>query len=193
MPIFDHEFESKPPLDYYLLRDSSITLYHKADVLGQVLHWLKQQGYEIIGFDCNKWNTKEQFYEEFSAKLKFPEQYPATNLDSLNDWMSDIKFTGSGKVLALISFEHFLRSAEREALHLLDILEIHSREALLFGDRLITLLQTNDPRIAFSSGFGARPAMWNNKERMFSDRGVTDKDIRYYDLERYIDDLWGVL
>lgn len=39
----------------------------------------------------------------------------------------------------------------------------HSRAAALFGDRLMCLVQSNDPRINFDV-VGAAPVLWNEAE-----------------------------
>lgn len=187
MSVFKQEDKLNTPLDFILLRNGSVNIYNKIKVLDQDIEWLRANSYEIITFDCAQWKNKEQFYQEFSKKMHFPPEYSATNLDSLDDWMGDIEFNGFGKVLVFLNFEHLLRDVEeRVALHLLDILELHSRENLLLGDRMIVLLQTNDAGIAIQ-GFGATSAKWNSKEFLYKDRNITGKDIklyRYEDLEK---------
>ena len=94
--------------------------------------------------------------------------------------MGDIEFKGSGKILVFLNFEHLLQDIDEEAaLNFLDILEYHSRENLLFGDRLITILQTNNTAIEIQ-GFGAGFVKWDGR----SNRSMDDKDIKIYEYKR---------
>lgn len=171
-------------LDYILLKESSVTLFHKKDLLDRAVKWLIENGYEIITFDCSKWQNIENFYKDFSEKLDFPKDYPAHNLDSLNDWMYDIEFNGSGKVLAFQNFELMLKGEFlKVAMHLLDILEKQSRENLLLGKRLLTLLQSNDAGVNIFD-FGGTFAKWNRDEWLYKNRNITDKDIKNFEYRR---------
>ena len=54
---------------------------------------------------------------------------------------------------------------------ILDVIETTSRGFLLTGRKLLALVQSDDPRIAFER-VGARPVNWNPQEWLPSDRGV---------------------
>lgn len=185
MPLFNREDEiQNHPLDFSLLSNGSINFYHNKKFLQDDIDWLIERNYEIISFDCLNWKDKDEFYSEFSEKMKFPEKWPATNLDALDDWMGDIIFNGNGKVLVFFNFDHFLKGVEeRVAMDLLDILENQSHNFLLFGNKLITLLHTNNPGLGIW-GLDSKSVKWNSREWMYKSRGITENDLKIYKYKR---------
>ncbi len=110
--------------------------------------------------------------------LSFP-GYFGRNLAALNDCMSDVASgdygwdgdADTGLVIVLRAFDAFAVVDRRTAQLMLDILADQARRALLIGHRVICLVQSNDPRLAFEP-VGAMPVMWNDAERIQSKRGL---------------------
>jgi hypothetical protein len=69
----------------------------------------------------------------------------------------------SGTALVFRHFDVFARGDARLAQLVLDAIESTSRHHLLFGRRLIALVQSDDPRIRFEA-VGSRPVNWNPRE-----------------------------
>ena len=111
-----------------------------------------------------------------SDVLKWKEQfgyYPWTgNLDALNDGLRGQPFdSADNATIAIENFDALIKSEKHLSLVLLDLLERHSRNYLLFGKRLIGLIQTNNPKIHFES-IGGTSAQWNRDESLDSSRGL---------------------
>ena len=54
---------------------------------------------------------------------------------------------------------------------MLDILAGQARTAILIGNRVICLVQSNDPQLTFDP-VGAMPVMWNDAEWLNANRGL---------------------
>lgn len=110
-------------------------------------------------------------HEAFSSALEFPEYY-GRNLAALNDCLSEIEVPfESGRVLVLNRYDYFAAKFPYAAWAVLDVMEFNSRYLLLFGLRLIVLVQSDDPRISFDP-VGGRPVMWNGREWLNKSRGL---------------------
>ena len=164
----DDEFQR---LDYNLLQSGSINLYYRPELLAEDVEWLAAHNYRIDSFDCASWQTEEDMYSAFATTLDFPD-YFGRNLAALNDCLSDIDVPEKGgRSLVFHHYNAFAAKMSEVAWHVLDILEINSRTHLLFGRRLLTLLQSDDPEIQFKS-VGACPVRWNGREWLNKNRGL---------------------
>ncbi|MGE3272420.1 MAG: hypothetical protein AB7P40_26970, partial [Chloroflexota bacterium] len=76
-----------------------------------------------------------------------------------------------GVALILHSYDLFCTGFQQAALAILDIIEDGSRWHLLFGRRLVALVQTDDPELEFER-VGARPVTWNRREWLRAQRGL---------------------
>ena len=83
--------------------------------------------------------------------------------------MASSESTGLG--LLLVGYDKFAAAEPGVAQSVLDIFAGQARHALLFGCRLICLVQTDDPRIDFSP-VGATPVAWNDAEWLNSSREI---------------------
>jgi RNAse (barnase) inhibitor barstar len=171
MGVFAFDESSWNRLDYVLLRSGGIALYHSQSVLAQDIEWLEEEDYLIHDFDCENWTSEDAFHADVAAKLGFPEYY-GRNLNAFCDCLGDVTVPDRGG-LAIV-----LRGVERvklrESQFLWTILDIFAgviKENLLFGRRLLLLLQSSDPRIAFEP-VGAFPVSWNPGEWLNAKRGL---------------------
>ena len=171
MAVFEDVQEEWNRLDFQLLRDHPVTLYHKPAVLDDDLGWLQAQGYAVHRFTASAWSTLEDFHAEVSKALKFPAHY-GRNLDAFRDCLSELKVTREGGlVLVFVGFDEFHRRYPEQASHVLDIIAGRSRHALLFGRRLLAVVQSSDPRLQLSP-VGSTPVGWNRREWSTKDRGL---------------------
>jgi len=169
MAIFcENDFER---LDWRLLQNGSITLYWRVELLAADKNWFAKHGYLINEFDCSEWRDGKSFHDAFTKGLNFPDLY-GRNLDALNDCLSDVEIPDdTGRLLVFQRFDCFATSIPEAASGVLDIIELNARRFLLFGRRLVTLIQSNDPGISFNL-VGARPVTWNPREWLNKDRGL---------------------
>ena len=160
-------------LDLDLLQDGAVTLYWRRELFDRDVAWLQDHGYVAHIIDCA---DIAEFRAQMTRALRFKENYgyePWTgNLDALNDAFRDLDF-GSQTGIAFCFFRiDLLATADHHTAHgTLNLIEWHSRDCLLFGDRLLALAQTDDATIQFDT-IGARSATWNREEWLNANRGL---------------------
>lgn len=158
-------------LDYKLIRDGGISLYYSRSVLENDLDWFRKEHYIIHDFFCDRWRTDEDFHTEVSQILGFPGYY-GQNLNAFNDCLCDIEVPDiGGMVLLFWKADSFISKQGELMWNILDILAGACREELMFGHRMIILLQSDDPNI-YINPVGARGVSWNPAEWLNSKRGL---------------------
>ncbi len=171
MSVFHDTPEEWQRLDLTLLKNGSVHLYYRSAVLEEDVAWLRNHNYQIEDFDCSKWETALQMHEELAKRLEFPD-YCGKNLDALNDCLGEIVIPESGgRVLVFHRYESFTAKLPKVAWHVIDIVDRNAWLNLLFGRRLMALIQSDNPRIEFPL-IGSRPAMWNPREWLNKNRGL---------------------
>src|SRR5262245_6868804 len=171
MSVFRDSPEEWQRLDFSLLQNGSIHLYFRPAVLEEDIEWLRNHNYRIDDFDCSRWETEEKMHEELASKLEFHDYY-GKNLDALNDCLSVIAVPDSGgRVFAFNRYDVFTPKLPDVAWHLLDIIDGNAWLHLLFGHRLLALVQSDNPGIEFPL-IGSRPVMWNPREWLFKNRSL---------------------
>jgi hypothetical protein len=168
MAVFANTLESCQRLDFQMLRDGGISLYRSAKYLREDMAWLEAQGYDITSFDCASWTTLDGMHGALQENLGFPSYY-GRNLNALNDCLRDLEISDTGgRAVVLTRVDTFIAHADTHwsaAEGLLDIFAGASRQAMLFGRRLVVLVQTEDRDLNFAT-LGAVAALWNRREWM---------------------------
>ena len=172
MHPFSPDGATRNRLDFVTLRDGGVALYHADAVLSGDVEWLQQAGYAVVEFDGAKWRSADLFFDAFATDLRFP-SYFRYNLDGFNECLSeDSQVPEQGLVVVIRRIDstvrHLGQGFVQDALHLLSLA---THEQLLYGRRLMFLLQSGDPRIEFRT-VGARPVSWNSGEFLYSNRGI---------------------
>ena len=171
MNAFSDDPASWQRLDWQLLQNSSVTLYHNPAILTADLDWLGENGYEVRSLELGAWNDSQDYLVAIGQVLRFPEYY-GRSLDAFNDCLSDVPVSQEGGlVLVLREYQRFFEGFPAVAQAVLDILAVNARRFLLTGHRFVVLVQSSDPRIAFEP-VGATPVMWNPREWLNSKRGL---------------------
>jgi RNAse (barnase) inhibitor barstar len=164
----------RPPLerlDVQLLQSSAVTLYHKNSFLTHDISCLQQFGYRVYTLDAALWKSAADFHADAKREFAFPDYY-AANLASWIDCLGELQIPAeSGVVMQFRHFDAFSRADPQFAHTLLDSIESASRRFLLLGQRLLALVQSDDPRIRFER-IGAVPVNWNPREWLDADRGL---------------------
>jgi RNAse (barnase) inhibitor barstar len=116
-------------------------------------------------------------FDDLADRLRFP-AYFGRNLDALNDCIRDVASheygwpaDATGLVIVLRAFDAFATVDRRTAQIMLNIVAHQARTATLFGNRIICLVQSNDPQLSFEP-VGAMPVLWNDAELLNSSRGL---------------------
>jgi RNAse (barnase) inhibitor barstar len=104
-------------------------------------------------------------HKQLKKELSFPDYY-GENWDALHDCLSELEISEMGQILV---FRH-LDSFGAELVHnLLDIFAQNARRHMLFGKRLIALVQVDNPN--YQPGeVGATSAIWNRAEWLNKNR-----------------------
>jgi hypothetical protein len=173
--VFDPEADLNQDLGFRLLMNTPVTLFWRRSVLDETTQWLVAHGYQVTLLDASSWTTEADLHREVAEALNFPGYY-GRNLDALNDCMRDVVdhdygwgAESAGLALVFTGYDAFSRNCPRAAQVVLDILADQSRSAALFGQRLMCLVQTNDPQIRFDP-VGAVPVSWNGAEWLDASR-----------------------
>ncbi len=147
--------------DFELFQNGWVTKYCKPEILRSECEWLRSRGYEVYDIDCEE--SGGDVLEQLKTRLGFPE-YFGGNLNALKDCLSDLAIPPeSGAAIVLNRFDALVGSRSAWAYELLDVLASRARFAMLFGDRLAILVQTNDPDLKFGTVAGT-PVMQNGTE-----------------------------
>jgi RNAse (barnase) inhibitor barstar len=171
MAAFNTDDREWQRLDLRLLQSRPVALYYRPGLLDEDLARLRSEGYTTDEFDCSKWHTEADFHADVAVRLAFPDYY-GRNLNAFNDCIKDIEVPDSGgRAIVLRRFDSFTSCEPRVAQDILDILALASWYCLLFGRRLLTLAQSDDPRILFDP-VGAHPVLWNPREWLDKNRGI---------------------
>ena len=173
----DANDETTHPVDFRLVHDTFVTMFWRASLLDETVDWLQAHAYDVVEFDAGTWAATADMFTDVAAGLDFPD-YFGRNLDALNDCMRDVASgyygwhaDATGLVIVLRAFDAFASVDRRTAQIVLDIFADQARSAILIDNRIICLLQSNDPQLTFEP-VGATPVLWNDAESADSKRGL---------------------
>jgi hypothetical protein len=158
-------------LDWRLMQNGAVSLYFRRSVLDKDIDWLREHGYRVEVIDCS---SEDEFTAQMSKALRFKEQFgyePWTgNLNALNDALRNcVDEDCTGLVLCLLRYDTLKSNRPDIGEAVLHYIEYNSRNQMLFGLRLMALVQSDDPKIQFGSLGGRQPG-WNPKEWQTSSR-----------------------
>lgn len=177
MASWDRDAELSDAVDYRLVHNTFVTLFWQRSLLDDTARWLADHEYDVVLLDAGPWAAAQDMFGAVATALDFP-PYFGRNLDALNDCMREVaagdygwRAGATGLVLVLTNFERFAAADRPTAQILLDIFADQARAAMLIGNRLICLVQSNDPRIIFEP-VGAMPVLWNDAEWLDAKRGL---------------------
>lgn len=172
---WDPDAETSRPLDYRLVHNSFVTMFWRVSLFEETLQWLGSQAYDLVEFDASSWASAADMFNDIAVGLDFPDHF-GRNFDGLNDCMGDVASgdygwdaSATGLVVVLRAFDRFAAADRLAAQTLLDIFASQARSALLVGNRVICLVQSDDPQLSFEP-VGAMPVLWNDAEWLRSKR-----------------------
>jgi RNAse (barnase) inhibitor barstar len=175
MAVFDELDPERPNrLDWKILRDGAISLYFDSNALEEACAWFCEHNYHLYMFDCTQWRTQKDFYDAAITILHLPD-YCGDNLDSIKDclWSMEVPQEG-GAAIIFSRFDILWQQWPIFSSNLLDVLEEQSRGFLLFGRRLIVLIQSDYPDISFQTT-KIRHIALNPAEQLMRTREVLKK------------------
>jgi len=156
---------------------SAVYLYFKRAVLDRDIAALRHAGYRIVAVDASGWADVTDMHRDLAKAFDFPAHY-GQNWAALNDCLSDVRAfywglpAGTLKVVMVLRrFDIFAAKCPDEAHLLLDIYAGNQRDALIGGDHMICLVQSDNPRLQLAP-VGASSAQWNRDEWLDRNRGL---------------------
>jgi RNAse (barnase) inhibitor barstar len=165
MGVFRKDTDDTDKLDWYILQSTWTSLYWRKEILQEDLRWFESEKYVIVEFDCSTWMNDKIMHAQLKDKLNFPDYY-GENFNALHDCLSDLNIIKKGLVIV---FKHLDSIKKTTAQAILDIVATEARWHLLFGDRLITLAQVDNPDYELELVGGVTP-QWNGQEWLNSRR-----------------------
>ena len=158
----------KSDIAFNILSDGPVSMYHDIKILDTDLKWFKGNNYTVYDFDASNW-TIDQAHADIKEVMDFPDYY-GHNLSAFNDCLGDTYSADhKGQVIVLRHFDTFFNNDKEFCLGLLDIIADNSRRWLLTGQRLIGIIQSDDPHFHTEKIGGHNPT-WNRKEWLNVDR-----------------------
>lgn len=169
MAIWDTADELNHPLDFLLIQNGFIKLFRRREVLSEAISWLRNHSYKVVQVDSAGWRSQADLHRDIALVLDFPEYY-GSNLDALNDCLSDVAVQSygwaaadTGLVLVLDGYETFAGKDAVTAHLFLDIFARQATYAALFGHRMMCLVRTEDSELKIPP-VGGVPVSWNHRE-----------------------------
>jgi hypothetical protein len=176
VPPFDPDANLTEDQAYRLAMNSAVTLFRRPEALDETTGWLADHGYQLVRLDAGAWHSQADFHRDIQIALDFPDYY-GHNLDAFNDCLRDVATyaygasrDATGTILVFTGYDAFAAREPRAAQVILDIIAGNARHAMLFGHRMLCLVQSNDPNLDFDP-VGATPVTWNSAEWQRSARG----------------------
>lgn len=174
MSTFNKNINNCSSLDWQILINGSVSLYNNIEILKEDMNILEENGYQLKIFDFKFIETEEVFHKIIKKKLEFPEYY-GENLSAFIDCLINDLFIpeDGGVAMVFIGFDTLYAKNKEVAHEILECLDIGSRRRILYGERLVTLLQLCDEKIKIGD-IGQHTIMWNLRE--FSEIGKLRKE-----------------
>jgi hypothetical protein len=152
-------------IDYELLRHGATALFHRPALFNAVVDELAVLGYLVHRIDAR---ALAPFVADLTEALRFQENFGYSpwggKLDALDDAFCEVRFGDHRAVaFAFNGFDALHRVEPYMAQCTLDMFEANARDHMLFGHRLLAVVQSDDPDLKLGS-LGARAATWNRQE-----------------------------
>jgi RNAse (barnase) inhibitor barstar len=159
-------------LDHRLFTFGPVALYYRPAVLDEDLAWFASEGYRIDEFDCLRWDSEATMHADLADTLAFPDYYGG-NVNALDECLRDALEVPNvgGRAIVLRRLDAFAERDSWAAQRLLNSLAWATWDHLLYGRRLLTLAQSDHPRLRFDP-VGGHDVGWNYKEFLDSSRGL---------------------
>jgi hypothetical protein len=173
--VWDADAELTHSLDYRLVTGGFVTKFWSEAVLGESRRWLSERRYRVVGVDAGGWRSADHLHRALAVTLDFPGYY-GNNLAALNDCLRDVALqeygwssADTGLVLVLEHYDAFAARDAELAHALLDAFASAAGRAALVGNRLMCLVQSDDPNLEIAP-VGATAVSWNDAEWMRAKR-----------------------
>lgn len=164
MAAFNRHVNNCSKVDWAILINGSISLYCDETILAKDMGWLENHQYKIIILDFSEILSVEEFHVRIKKSCEFPDYY-GENMPALSDCLRhDLKIPYEGGCAFVLKYFDLFYLENKEMAHdILERLSEASRQRMLTGERLITLLQSSNPKFV-PDPIGAYGISWNRYE-----------------------------
>lgn len=171
---FDLDADTTHPTDFLLLRNGGLALYRQQTTLDEEQRALIALGYAITRLYASGWD-ESGLHDSFATDLGFPEYY-GRNLDALADCLYDVAHgdygwstDATGLAVRLDGFGTFAGREPDLVEATASVMARATNAALLFGHRLLWLLQVDDGQFRLGP-VGCFQVPWNGREWLDANR-----------------------
>jgi len=135
-------------LDFQLLMQCPVRLFHNRTLLDDTVRWLRENGYHVVDVDAS-WRDRTQLFDDLSAA--FSASCNHRNHHCLAEGMDEAAGEAWGRrlhfALVLRGFDVCVEALRADAEHLLNQVADGAWPAALMGRRRLCLVQSDDPDI----------------------------------------------
>ncbi len=159
---WNRSYDEEENLDWLIIRDGPIVKYFSSDILEEDIKELDKMRYQIIDLSTSDW-TPENAHKKIQVGFDFPDYYGG-NRAAFEDCLDD-KFDKKyrGLVIVFRHFDKFYSENKEFSESLMDGISSVAWTWLLTGQRLITIIQSDDPDLEIDRVGGYQPS-WNGAE-----------------------------
>ena len=171
VPVFDDSVRGTHAEDFQLLRSGHLHFYRHRWARDRLLADLDALGYELITVDLASRGAPDAIHGAvISAVPDWPEGYGQSTWLGFGDGLTDhlLHTAREQVVLLLTNWDQAYGDPQAEASTLLDLLARVAPWHLLFGRRLICLIETDNPD--FELPLGEEYVGWNPHEWLYPHR-----------------------
>lgn len=159
---WNSSYDETESIDWLVVRNGPIVKYFSKKNLEEDVKELGKIGYRIIEFSTTNW-TRENVHEKIREDFGFPDYY-GENISAFKDCLDD-KFNKKykGLVVVLSNFDSFYSKNKDFSESLMNAIFNVSWSWLLAEQKLILLIQSDDPNLVIDKVGGFEPD-WNGEE-----------------------------
>ncbi|MBK6896204.1 MAG: hypothetical protein IPH06_06405 [Alphaproteobacteria bacterium] len=164
-------------LDLRLFMEGGLQFYRKHDYFNEHLEQLKGYGYKIIRLDCTTWGAFTEHLEDSLGRII------DSHLHDLGVALNFFAVPSGGVVFSFENFERLIPPNLGLVYHFLVEMVEFSRVSILFDQRVLTLIQTDNEDIGIDS-FYPGTSLWQLApepgEPVFSIEGKSVEDVQAF-------------
>jgi RNAse (barnase) inhibitor barstar len=165
---WNQSYDEDENLDWLMVRNGPIIKYFSSSVLEEDIKKLENMRYNIIDLSTSNWTIKNA-HIQIKDGFGFPDYYGG-NRNAFEDCLNDMfnkKY--KGLVIVFRNFDNFYSQNKDFSESILDGIMSVSWIWLLAGQKLITLIQSDNPNLEIRKIGGFEPS-WNSQEWLNSSR-----------------------
>lgn len=165
---WNRSYDEDENLDWLIVRNGPILKYFSQEILEKDITELEKMRYQVIELSMADL-TDDNVHKKIQESLDFPDYY-GCNMEAFEDCLND-KFNKKykGLVIVLHHFDTFYSQNKDFSYALMDGIASVAWSWLLAGQKLIGLVQSDDPDLVIDKIGGFKPG-WNGEEWLDGDR-----------------------